>query len=189
MSNFKIDEKGFWYCENEEGHCFDLFLCKEIEKLLKEKQATTVVDFGCGPGKYVKRLIDAKFDCVGYDGNPHTPKYTNGVCKVLDLSEDFDLERRFDCVISLEVGEHIPKQYEQIYIDNLSKHTNGLLICSWAVPGQGGDGHVNCQTNDYIIQEFLKREFSLNTEATSRLRKRSSLSWFKNTLFVFEITK
>lgn len=185
MSNFKIDEKGFWYCENEEGHCFDLKLCLEIENMLAKKKVTNVVDFGCGPGKYVERLINKGFECIGYDGNPNTPKYTNGVCKVLDLSERFDLGNKFECVISLEVGEHIPKEYEKNYIDNLTNHCENLLICSWAIPGQGGDGHINCQTNEYVIEEFQKRGFVLNRDLSNRLRNSSSLSWFKNTLFVF----
>lgn len=186
MSNFKIDEKGFWYCENEEGHCFDLDLCLEIENILTEKKVTNVVDFGCGPGKYVKHLIDKGFECIGYDGNPNTPKYTNGVCKVLDLSEEFDLGGKFNCVISLEVGEHIPKKYEQVYMNNISNHCSQLLITSWAVPGQGGDGHVNCRTNNYVIKEYEKRGFFQNLSLSNRLRNSSSLSWFKNTLFVFE---
>lgn len=189
MSNFKIDEKGFWYCENEEGHCFDSSLCSEIEKIFEEKEINDVVDFGCGPGKYVKRFIESGRQCIGYDGNPHTPKYTNGTCQVLDLSEVFNLNKKFDCVVSLEVGEHIPKEYEQIFIDNIASHTNRFLICSWAVPGQGGDGHVNCQTNEYIIEEISKRGFEINSNLTKRIRNASSLSWFKNTLFFFESSK
>ena len=186
MGNFKIDEKGFWYCENEEGHCFDQSLCQEIVSMLKNSGFNTVVDFGCGPGKYVKQLLEAGFECNGYDGNPHTIEYTDGLCQILDLSESFHLENKFECVISLEVGEHIPKEYEQVFINNITNHAKNLLICSWAVPGQGGDGHVNCQTNGYVIGEIENRGFSLNENLTNRLRDSSSLSWFKNTLFVFD---
>lgn len=186
---FKIDEKGIWYCENEEGHCFDDRLSIEISKLVLENSLTSVVDFGCGPGKYVKFLLSQGIDCIGYDGNPNTPNYTDGVCGVLDLSEVFTLKNNFDCVISLEVGEHIPKEYEQIYIDNITKHSNNLLLCSWAIPGQGGDGHINCQSNEYIINEIEKRGFVFDSSLASRLRKNSSLSWFKNTLFVFRKVK
>lgn len=185
MSNFKIDEKGFWYCENEEGHCFDLFLCKEIIKILRKENINNIVDFGCGPGKYVASILEEGFECIGYDGNPNTPNYTNGICGVLDLSEDFTLDAKFDCVISLEVGEHIPKEYESVFLDNITKHTEKLLITSWALPGQGGDGHVNCQPNDYIISEIEKRGLTLDEDLTKLLRARSSLSWFKQTVFAF----
>lgn len=189
MSNFKIDEKGFWYCENEEGHCFDSFLCRELELILHEVEAQSIVDFGCGPGRYVKSFIKSNLNCIGYDGNPNTPDYTGGICQVLDLSENFNLHKKFDCVISLEVGEHIPKKYEQIFIDNITRHTEDLLIISWAVPGQGGDGHVNCQTNQYIIEELQSRGFTIDLALTNRIRNASSLSWFKNTLLVFNRNK
>lgn len=185
MSNFKIDEKGFWYCENGESHCFDERLCKEISKIFKEQGIESVVDFGCGPGKYVLSFIESGLDCVGFDGNPNTPKYTKGVCKVQDLSEDFDLGKTFECALSLEVGEHIPKQYETIFINNITKHAKSLLICSWAIPGQSGKGHINCQTNEYITSEICSRGFYLDEVLTARLRSISKLPWFKNTLFVF----
>lgn len=185
MSNFKIDEKGFWYCENEEGHCFDQELCSEIQNIFIENNINQIVDFGCGPGRYVRHFRKSGLNCIGYDGNPNTPEYTDGVCKVLDLSENFELDKVFQCVMSLEVGEHIPKKYEQIYINNLVKHTSDFLLLSWAVPGQGGDGHVNCQTNEYIINEVCSRGFVLDSNLANRIRSSSSLSWFKNTLFVF----
>ena len=126
--NFKIDEKGFWYCENEEGHCFDLFLCKEIIKILRKENINNIVDFGCGPGKYVASILEEGFECIGYDGNPNTPNYTNGICGVLDLSEDFTLDAKFDCVISLEVGEHIPKEYESVFLDNINGKIHVAII-------------------------------------------------------------
>ena len=42
--------------------------------------------------------------------------------KRLDLAKEFDLGLRFDWVISLEVGEHIPEQYEGTFLENLVKH-------------------------------------------------------------------
>lgn len=185
MSSFEISDRGFWFCENEEGHCFDKFLCKEILSILKENRIQEIVDFGCGPGRYVAAILNEGYDCMGYDGNPNTPKYTNNTCDVLDLSNDFQLDKNFDCVMSLEVGEHIPKEYEQVFIDNITKHSKRMLICSWAVVGQGGDGHVNCQNNDYVIEQIEKRGFSLDHNMSNRIRSSASLSWFKNTLFVF----
>ena len=52
--------------------------------------------------------------------------------------------------MSLEVGEHIPKEYEDIFINNLHNNNNKGIILSWAILGQGGFGHVNEQNNDYI---------------------------------------
>ena len=54
------------------------------------------------------------------------------------------------------MGEHIPKIYEKIFIDNLDNNNTKGIIISWAVKGQGGVGHVNEQNNEYIKNIFIK---------------------------------
>ena len=119
-------------------HKIDTGLITNLSSIFEED--STIVDFGCGNADYIKQLISEGFKCEAYDGNPNTPEMTSGIGKVLDLSEKFDLNKKFDYVISLEVAEHIPKEYEEIYVDNLIRHTDYYLITSWAVKGQGGDG-------------------------------------------------
>ncbi|KAK7004434.1 hypothetical protein BgiMline_005954, partial [Biomphalaria glabrata] len=54
--------------------------------------------------------------------------------KFLDLtSPQYDVPI-FDWVLSIEVGEHIPPQYEDTYLDNLARHAREGLILSWASP-------------------------------------------------------
>lgn len=183
----KINEKGFWENKTGVGHVHDVKLCNAIVDLLNSKNIKNVVDFGCGLGDYAKSFISNGINCEAYDGNPNTSDITGGIGKVLDLSEDFDLNKKFDCVLSLEVGEHIPKKYEQIFLNNICKHTEKLLIVSWAVVGQGGDGHVNCQNNDYIINQIENRGFKYNKEISISLRDFvSNAFWFKNTIMIFD---
>jgi cyclopropane fatty-acyl-phospholipid synthase-like methyltransferase len=189
MSNFQINERGFWESTDAEGHLHDTMLCQGIIKILKHENSSTIVDFGCGMGDYARTLIQNGISCEAFDGNPNTESLTNGLGKVLDFSLDFDLNKKFDAVLSLEVGEHIPKEYEQIFLNNICKHTDKTLILSWAVIGQGGDGHVNCQNNDYIINELTKRGFRIDVYNSNFLRQVSLLPWFKNTIMVFRKEK
>ena len=145
----------------------------------------TKVDFGCGNADYTKLLVKENKIVECYDGNPNTPEMTDGLCKVLDLSKEFDLNKKFECVISLEVGEHIPPEYEQIFIDNLDRHSAQCVILSWALPGQGGDGHFNERDNSYIKENFEKRGYKNWIEAENYLRESTTLWWFKNTIMVF----
>ncbi len=69
----------------------------------------------------------------------------------------------YDWVFSIEVAEHIPKTYEQIYIDNLVRHG---IILSWAVPKQEGHGHVNNQDFAYIEEQLINRAFKLDNATT-----------------------
>jgi hypothetical protein len=181
-----INTKGFWETATNINHVHDQSLCNQLIVFLKKNNINTLVDFGCGTGEYVKKFIKENIHCEAYDGNPNTEILTGGIGKVLDLSNTFDLNKQFDCVLSLEVGEHIPKKYEQIFIDNICHHTNKFLILSWAVIGQGGHGHFNCQNNKYIIEQLEKRHFIYQTQESNILRNSSSNAWwFKNTIMVF----
>jgi cyclopropane fatty-acyl-phospholipid synthase-like methyltransferase len=183
----KINERGYWENPTDIGHVHDKRLCDGIINLLKQNNIKTVVDFGCGKGNYASSIIQSGVYCEAYDGNPNTPELSNGLGKVLDLSMNFNLDKKFDCVISLEVGEHIPKEYEKIFIDNICSHTTNLLILSWAIVGQGGDGHLNCQNNDYIIDQMESRNFIYLEKDSTELRGyTSNAGWFKNTLMIFK---
>lgn len=173
----------------KQGHYKDNGLSQALIALLKDRRVMSVVDFGCGDAGYARDIRDATGIWVeAYDGNPNTEEMTNGFARQLDLSIPFQLDsmRMFNAVISLEVGEHIPPQFEQVYIDNLVRHAAELIIISWAIPKQHGEGHVNCRSNEYIIEEFKKRNWSYDQEASQKLRASiTSCHWFRNTLMVF----
>ena len=122
--------------------------------------------------------------CGGIDGNPATEKLSAGLATVADLSQTLDLVPR-DWVLSLEVGEHLPRKYEPALIDNLHRHNQRGIVLSWAVPGQGGFGHYNEQPNDYVIEKMTKLGYKYDPSASTQLRSASSLPWFKNTILVF----
>jgi hypothetical protein len=94
-------------------------------------------------------------------------------------------------VLCLEVGEHIPLEYEQIFIDNVCRHCDSRMVLSWAIPGQGGIGHVNCRDNDYIIAQIARRGFVFNQLLTDYLRDdiEMGVRYFKDTLMVFDKVK
>ena len=178
-----INERGIWLDKSETDiHSFDEKLCNAIIKAIEYYE--TVVDIGCGDGRYTKALIKAGFECVGYDGSPLTPEITGGLCKVKDFSNPVDIGE-FQVVLCLEVGEHIPEEYEQVFIDNICLASKEIIILSWAVEGQPGYGHVNCKNNDYVISEMADRGFLYKFDTSEYLRKNSELWWFKNTVMVF----
>jgi SAM-dependent methyltransferase len=178
-----IHERGYWTSKTEtDTHEFDKSLCDAI--IYHFGFVESIADIGCGNGKYIQAFLDKGIDCSGFDGNPQTPELTGQICKVMDFSSPADIGR-FDLVLSLEVGEHIPVEYEQVFIDNLVKASREYIILSWAIEGQLGIGHVNCRDNLYIIRELQKRGFDFNRGASELLREKSTLPWFKNTLMVF----
>ena len=161
-----ISDTGIWLKRKHHQH--DLGLKK---LLVDEFSGTeqTFYDFGCGDAAYAKALNDAGLSVACYDGNPATPQITDGLGAVLDLTSDFDFGPR-DWVICLEVGEHVPKEYEAKLLDNITKHASTGVIMSWALPGQRGTGHVNLQTNDYIASQMRDRGFHTLNHFQQRLR-------------------
>jgi cyclopropane fatty-acyl-phospholipid synthase-like methyltransferase len=187
FKNMKINEVGFWETTDQTGHVHDISIAAALSQYLADKQAKTVVDFGCGLGDYAKAFKADGYKVEAYDGNPNTETLTNGIGKVLDLSKPFYLGKKFDVVLSLEVGEHIPKEFEEQFIENITKHAKKHLIISWAVVGQGGDGHVNCANNDYIIGQIVDRGFKHNAKDSQTIRNAATnASWFSYTIMVFD---
>lgn len=142
-----------------------------------------VVDLGCGNGKYCNFWKNLGWNIQGYEGNKNV--VDGGLVKYMDLSKEQKIEKKYDLVICLEVGEHIPKEYETVFIDNLDKFTKNTLLLSWAVIGQKGKGHVNCKDNDEVISIFEKMGFMYDEKTSMLLRKNATLTWFHNTIMVF----
>ncbi len=176
-----VHTRGFWLT-NDEGHAFDPQLARGIADLFAQDR---ICDLGCGQGKYVAFLRERRIDCNGFDGNPNTPTLTKGMCGVLDLSKPVELGSEYDAIMSLEVAEHIPRKYQDVYLANLTRHAKHRLIMSWSVPGQAGDGHVNNRTNSFAVWKMRRLGFQLDLDKTKLLREQASLPWFKNTILVF----
>ncbi|MEN9344204.1 MAG: Aureococcus anophagefferens virus [Chlamydiota bacterium] len=185
--SYYVSSHGYFIGDSE--HVTDWKLADAIVDFLRKEKAETLVDFGCGDGDYVNHFIKNGIYAVGYDGNPVTEDASGGTCFVLDLSSPVDVQKHYDWVMSLEVGEHLPKQYETIFIENLVRHVKNGLILSWAVKGQGGTGHFNEQNNDYIKHIFANMGWYNDLEAENHLRELAAVHWFKNTVMVFRPSK
>ena len=173
-----ISSTGYWL-DNRGKDEFDERLSRALALFFKHK---TVVDMGCGRGRYVKTFVDHGIQCRGYDGNPLTSELE--FCEVLDLSNPVELGQ-FDWVLSLEVGEHIPREYESVFIDNLHKHNTKGIILSWAKPGQPGKGHFNCRPRKYIKNKFAGMGCENDLGLERLLRGFAYLGWFKRNIMVF----
>ena len=74
-----------------------------------------VGSFGDGPGEY-KRLLDETHSLssyTAYDGSPYAAENSDNRVSHLDFTIPAFGLPAFDWVLSLEVAEHIPKDYER----------------------------------------------------------------------------
>jgi len=123
----------------------------------------SVLDVGCGRGAWLSEWAAAGVhDVFGVDGDYvdrerleiHKERF-----RALDVARPFDLERQFDVVQCLEVGEHVPAAGAPFLIDNLARHGSTVLF-SAAIPGQGGESHVNEQPPSFWRSLFRERGYS-----------------------------
>jgi len=144
------------------------------------------LELGAGLGQYSRALQASGIFTSCYDGNPNSQELTSGHCGVLDLSKPIAITKHA-WVLSLEVGEHIPRQFEKVFIDNLDRGNEKGIVLSWAVEGQVGTGHVNNRNNTYIRDLMTIKGYSSDMEAEKLLRNQTSekYKWFKGTLMVF----
>ena len=186
-----INETGYWNKEVAPSwHAHSKELNDWLINYLKDYQDETIIDFGCGMATYLENFYENGFkNLIGLEGDPVKTDFEFEVL-TQNLSQEFNLNKK-GIVISLEVGEHIPQKYQDIFLDNLEKHCKDLLIVSWAVRGQGGVGHFNELNNDEIIPEIEKRGFKLVEEDTKSIREciKTDCFYFQNTLMVFKRQK
>lgn len=166
-------------------HKTDLKLAAALIEFFKGKR---VASFGDGPGQY-KKILDESGQLIAYDafdGAPYSEQLSEGRVKFLDLTlPQFGLPV-YDYIISLEVAEHIPKEYEAVYVDNIIRHAKEGIVLSWAWPGQEGHSHVNGKSFEDVKRLMDEKGFFHNVKASDFLKRSSSLVWLKKSTNVYQ---
>ena len=154
-------------------------------------QPSSVLDVGCGIGTWLKSFMDSGIeDIVGIDGDYvnrhqlseyiHPDKFTPK-----DLSVPFDLQRKFDLVISLEVAEHLPESSAARFVESLTKHGD-TIIFSAAIPNQGGQNHLNEQWKKYWIDLFAQHGYKVFDLVRPRIWEIPEVEyWYKQNMLIF----
>lgn len=116
----------------------------------------TVVDLGCGDGWWLKNFHDVGAEVHGVELDIHAKEHVppQVILHIQDLQEPFDLGGRADLTICLEVIEHLPREAENVVLENITRHVGNVLLFSAAGPGQGGTGHINLREQAYWIKRI-----------------------------------
>ncbi|HEX3426905.1 MAG TPA: methyltransferase domain-containing protein [Acidimicrobiales bacterium] len=160
-----------------------------VPHLIDLLHPSSVVDFGCGVGAWLAEFVNAGVtDVVGVDG-PDVPgdrlQIPASSFVRHDLTRPFDLGRRFDVVLSLEVAEHLPADTAATFVDMLTRHAD-VAVFSAAVPGQGGTNHVNEQWPMYWLQHFSRAGWRPFDILRPRLWEDRRVGfWYRQNLLLF----
>ncbi|CAC5386897.1 unnamed protein product [Mytilus coruscus] len=88
----------------------------------------------------------------------------------------------------VQVAEHIPQEFESVYLDNIFRHAKEGIILSWTVPGQGGLQHVNKKPLEYVIQIMEKNGFVRDDNLSKKLKNTATFPWLKRNINVYQRT-
>jgi SAM-dependent methyltransferase len=165
---------------------------KIIPLLFKYVNPKSVVDIGCGTGRFLKVFKEFGIsDILGVDGN-----WVNRELLRANINENefhvsnlekfnhLELKRKFDLAVCIEVAEHIDQKYSDALIENLTALSDYILF-SAAIPYQGGQHHVNEQWADYWEQKFESKGFVFQDIFRNELWSDPDVQyWFKQNLFL-----
>lgn len=130
--------------------------------LMNSLQLTSILDVGCGLGTWLQVALQHGANKVaGIEGKWISPEkllIDKALVHTQDLNNAFDLQRRFDLTISLEVAEHLQPDSADRFVQSLVRHSD-IILFSAAVPGQGGNGHVNEQLQHYWAKRFCSHGY------------------------------
>ncbi len=149
-----------------------------IMSIVKPK---SVLDVGCGIGTWLKVFEEhGVTDYLGVDGN-----YVNrNLLKIpqsnffpFDLTNELVLRKKFDLVISLEVAEHIPEKSADLFVKSLALHSD-IILFSAAVPGQGGQNHLNEQWPKYWEKKFERHGFYFHDIVRPLIWENNKVDWW-----------
>jgi SAM-dependent methyltransferase len=125
-------------------------------------QPASVLDVGCGLGTWLK-VAQARgiVDIMGVDGvwlDKSKLQIDGTLVRQIELENSFDLGRRFDLVICLEVAEHLSANAADTFVASLTRHASVILF-SAAIPYQGGHHHVNERFLSYWVERFANHGY------------------------------
>lgn len=151
----------------------------------------SVLDFGCGAGTWlsVARSLGAE-KVTGIDGpwvKPDVLQISQSEFQPIDLEEQkFPDLGHFDLAISMEVLEHLSESAAEEALYGMSRSANFILL-SVAIPGQGGNNHVNEQWQGYYANFLINHGFEIWDVVRPKVWHDERVAyWYRqNTLFFF----
>ena len=140
---------------------------------------SSVFDFGCGIGSFLLGFYRSGLkDIGGCDAclkaaEPYISKEVRDCIFQQDLTHKLDMKREYDCVMSVEVAEHIPPEGTDVFLNNIVRHASRYIFFTAATPNQWGKGHINRRPYKFWKDAFLSRGFIFLESETNDIKDRS----------------
>jgi len=130
-----------------------------VVDLIKPK---SVIDVGCGTGEFLSVFKENGVeDILGIEGewiNKNNLRIPQKFFIQTNLEKPVKLDKKFDLVVSLEVAEHLFKEFAKTFVETLT-NLGSVVIFSAAIPFQNGIHHVNKQWPSYWAKLFRQKGY------------------------------
>ncbi|NOU38257.1 MAG: methyltransferase domain-containing protein [Ferruginibacter sp.] len=148
----------------------------------------SVIDVGCGTGSFLSVLSDLGLkDIKGVEGDwlDRSKLYVDSsLIDTVDLQKLFSFDRKFDLAICLEVAEHLAESTADDFVHSLTK-LSGVILFSAAIPGQGGQNHLNEKWVDYWQNKFKRQGYSFYDIMRLKFWNNDDVEfWYKQNMFI-----
>jgi SAM-dependent methyltransferase len=154
----------------------------------------TYLDLGCGDGWMVHTAAMAGIEALGIEGSQACIDAGSewADIRLHDLTTPLELGRQFELVSCIEVAEHLPIEAAKILVSTIRRHTYKWILWTAAPPGQGGDGHINCQPPEYWEALFEQTGAHVAVEETALMKTvwtkaAGGLFWLAKNVVVFYV--
>jgi SAM-dependent methyltransferase len=160
-----------------------------VPALISLLRPRSVIDVGCGSGAWLSAFRENGVEQIlGLDGDHVDPSWLvipKDYFRAVDLAKPFDLDRKFDLAMSLEVAEHLPKKHARDFVRNLV-NLSPLVVFSAAVPFQGGVHHVNEQWPEFWQGLFEESGYKSLDLIRKQFWKNAGVKyWYRQNMFLF----
>lgn len=160
-----------------------------LPRLIDWFRPSSVVDVGCGVGTWLSeaRRLGIE-DVIGVDGD-HVDRSLLEIPSdrflPRNLDEPLNLGRRFDLVLCLEVAEHLPSLSADALVKSLTE-AGPVVVFSAAIPGQGGNGHVNEAWPEAWARRFAEHGYAWSDPLRALYWNDPRVeAWYAQNLLVF----
>ncbi|MCX6800003.1 MAG: class I SAM-dependent methyltransferase [Candidatus Falkowbacteria bacterium] len=141
-----------------------------LEQVLDFSIIESFIDIGCNNGRLIEAIkrrrgnvMVAGIDIFKWAQECADPLVKDQI-KLIDLSQKQNWDKQYDIVNCTEVGEHLEKESEQVFLDNIVGLTKDILIVTWS--NTKNDQHFNPRPKKYIIKELEKRDLTYCVDLT-----------------------
>jgi SAM-dependent methyltransferase len=152
-----------------------------VPMLFELLPVSSVIDIGCGTGGWLHAFGELGVtDVLGLDSG-RVPddllKIEPSQFRVVDLTNPPTVDRTFDLALSLEVAEHLPSDAADRFVAFLCSLAP-VVAFSAAIPGQGGEEHLNEQWPSYWAARFADHGFAAVDVVRGAIWDDERVDWF-----------